>query len=122
MLMVEIYKYWGVNRLSCNGYEHATLNIHMLSKVITILFLSGDPIPAQKIGELLSISKEEVLENAPFLKTKLEELGLTLLITSEGLCITTQAGRVTATHHGRALPTELHWRMFAYATLRLRQR
>lgn len=63
----------------------------MLSKVITILFLSGDPISAQKIGELLSITKEEVLENAPFVKTKLEELGLTLLVTNEGLSITTQA-------------------------------
>lgn len=63
----------------------------MLSKVITILFLSGDPISAQKIGELLGITKEEVLENAPFVKTKLEELGLTLLITSEGLSVTTQA-------------------------------
>ncbi len=63
----------------------------MLSKVITILFLSGDPIPAQKIGELLAITKEEVLENAPFVKTKLEELGLTLLITSEGFSVTTQA-------------------------------
>ena len=63
----------------------------MLNKVITILFLSGDPISAQKIGELLSITKEEVLENAPFVKTKLEELGLTLLVTNEGLSITTQA-------------------------------
>lgn len=63
----------------------------MLSKVITILFLSGDPISPLKIGELLGITKEEVLENAPFVKTKLEELGLTLLVTNEGLSITTQA-------------------------------
>ncbi len=62
----------------------------MLDKVITLLYLSGDPLPAQKIAELLLIPKEEVLDNAPFIKSKLEEIGLTLLVSNEGLSITTK--------------------------------
>lgn len=62
----------------------------MLEKVITLLFLSGDVIPLKKLAEFLGISKEEVIENAPYVKSKLEELGLTLLISNEGLSIVTK--------------------------------
>lgn len=62
----------------------------MLEKVITLLFLSGDPIPVKKIAEFLEISSEEVTENAPFVKSKLEEIGLSLLLSNEGLSIVTK--------------------------------
>jgi segregation and condensation protein B len=62
----------------------------MLEKVITILFLSGDPVPVKKLAEFLGITKEEITENAPFVKTKLEEVGLTLLLSNEGLSIVTK--------------------------------
>ena len=62
----------------------------MLEKVITLLFLSGDAIPVKKLADFLGISPEEVTEDAPFVKSKLEELGLTLLVSNEGLSIVTK--------------------------------
>ncbi len=62
----------------------------MLEKVITILFLSGDPVPVRKLAEFLQISQEEVNENTQFVKSKLEEIGLTLLVSNEGLSMATK--------------------------------
>ncbi len=62
----------------------------MLEKVITLLFLSGDVVPVKKLAEFLGISKEEVIENTPFIKSKLEEIGLTLLVSNEGVSIVTK--------------------------------
>ena len=62
----------------------------MLEKVITLLFLSGDPVPVKKLAEFLGISKEEVVENAPYVKSKLEEVGLSLLVSNDGLSIVTR--------------------------------
>lgn len=62
----------------------------MLEKVITLLFLSGDAIPMRKLADFLGITQEEVTENIPFVKSKLEELGLTLLVSNEGLSIVTK--------------------------------
>lgn len=67
----------------------------MLEKVITILFLSGDPVPVKKLAEFLGISKEEVVENAPYVKSKLEEIGLTLLVSNDGLSIVTKGEQST---------------------------
>ena len=62
----------------------------MLEKVITLLFLSGDPIPVKKMSEFLGITKEELIENAPFVKKKLEDIGLSLLVSNEGFSIVTK--------------------------------
>lgn len=62
----------------------------MLEKVITLLFLSGDSVAVKKMADFLGISKEEVIANAPYVKEKLEEIGLTLLISNEGLSIATK--------------------------------
>ncbi len=59
----------------------------MLEKVITLLFLSGDVVPVKKLADFLNIRPEELIENAPYLKTKLEEVGLTLLVSNEGFSI-----------------------------------
>ena len=67
----------------------------MLEKVIALLFLSGDSIPLKKMAEYLNVSKEEILENAPYVKSKLEEIGLTLLISNEGLSVVTKAEHAT---------------------------
>lgn len=67
----------------------------MLEKVITLLFLSGDSISIKKLSDFLGISKEEVLENIPYLTSKLEDVGLTLLLSNEGLSIVTKKEQAT---------------------------
>jgi segregation and condensation protein B len=62
----------------------------MLEKVVTLLFLSGDPIAIKKMAEFLKITEAEITENLPFVKSKLEELGLTLLVSNEGISIATK--------------------------------
>lgn len=62
----------------------------MLEKVITLLFLSGDSIPVKKLAEFLHITEEEIVQNISFVKSKLEEIGLTLIISNEGLAIATK--------------------------------
>jgi segregation and condensation protein B len=62
----------------------------MLEKVITLLFLSGDPISIKRMSEFLKISEAEIMENAPFVKSTLEGIGLTLLESTEGLSIVTK--------------------------------
>jgi segregation and condensation protein B len=67
----------------------------MLEKVITLLFLSGDVVPVKKLSEFLGISKEEVIENVPYITSKLEEIGLTLMISNEGVSIVTKPEQAT---------------------------
>jgi segregation and condensation protein B len=62
----------------------------MLEKVITLLFLSGDPIAIKKMAEFLKITEAEIAENVPYVKSKLEEVGLTILESEEGLSIVTK--------------------------------
>jgi segregation and condensation protein B len=63
----------------------------MLEKVVTILFVSGDPTPLQKIVDLVGISKEELVGNLPILKSTLETVGLTLLVSNDEIAIVTKA-------------------------------
>jgi segregation and condensation protein B len=63
----------------------------MLEKVITLLFLSGDPLPVSKIADFLGVPKSEITDNTPFVKSKLEEIGLTLLVSNDGLSIVTKS-------------------------------
>ena len=62
----------------------------MLEKVITLLFLSGDALPVKKLADFLRITKEEVIENVPFIDAKLQEIGLALLFANDGLSIVTK--------------------------------
>ena len=77
------------SRYSTPWYTDITI-YYMLEKVISLLFLSGDSVPIKKLADFLGITKEELLDNASFIKTKLEEIGLTLLISNEGFAITTR--------------------------------
>lgn len=63
----------------------------MLEKVVTLLFLSADGIQIKKLADFLKITKEEVIDNIPFVKSKLEEIGLTLLVSNEVLSIVTKS-------------------------------
>lgn len=62
----------------------------MLEKVITILFVSGDPTPLQKLVDLLGVTKEELVDNLPLIKSTLEQSGLTLLVNNEEIAIVTK--------------------------------
>lgn len=62
----------------------------MLEKVITLLFLSGDPVPIKKLAEFLKITEAEITQNLDYVRGKLGEIGLTLLVSNEGLAISTK--------------------------------
>jgi segregation and condensation protein B len=62
----------------------------MLEKVITLLFLSGDPVPLKKLADFLGIQKEEIVQNLPFVTSELEKIGLTLMVSNDGVAITTK--------------------------------
>lgn len=62
----------------------------MFEKAITLLFVSGDPLTYNVLAEQLGCTKEEVIANAQVLKTSLESIGLTLIITREDISISTK--------------------------------
>ncbi len=63
----------------------------MIPKLVTILFLSGDPISIPTLATILQTTPDEIEKNISELKTALESIGLTLLRSTEGLSIVTQA-------------------------------
>ncbi|MBP6948810.1 MAG: SMC-Scp complex subunit ScpB [Candidatus Pacebacteria bacterium] len=62
----------------------------MLQKIVTILYLSGDPLPINTVASILKISVEEIENNIPFLKSSLESIGLTLLHNEKEIAIVTK--------------------------------
>lgn len=63
----------------------------MLQKLVTILFLSGDPLSITGIASILQTTPEEVEKNIPELKQALGSIGLTLLEVDRQLAIVTSA-------------------------------
>ncbi|MBP6888156.1 MAG: SMC-Scp complex subunit ScpB [Candidatus Pacebacteria bacterium] len=61
----------------------------MLEKIITILYLSADPISVSKLAELLPQGEEEITASLPSVKEKLETVGLTLLVAGKDVSIAT---------------------------------
>ena len=61
----------------------------MLQKLVTILFLSGDPLSITGIASILKTTPEEVEKNIPELKQALGSIGLTLLEADRQLAIVT---------------------------------
>jgi segregation and condensation protein B len=61
----------------------------MLEKIVTLLYLSGDPVAIAKIAELLSINENDVLTLIPEVKQRLEAVGLTLVTTAKDISIAT---------------------------------
>lgn len=64
--------------------------VFMLQKVVTLLYLSGEPISLEKLGGLLAVSTEEVLACCGELSEKLEGLGLSLLVNNNEYSIVTR--------------------------------
>lgn len=63
----------------------------MLQKLVTILFLSGDPLSITGIASILKTTPEEIEKSIPELRQALGAVGLTLLETNRQLAIVTSA-------------------------------
>lgn len=62
----------------------------MLQKLVTILYLSGDPLPLSKIAVLLETTTEELEKVLVTLDIQLQALGLALLKNGDTISIVTQ--------------------------------
>jgi segregation and condensation protein B len=67
----------------------------MLQKIVTLLFLSGEPIKIESIASLLSTTKEEVEKYIDEVSNALTGIGLSLLKSSDGLSIVTQSAQAS---------------------------
>lgn len=65
----------------------------MLQKLVTILFLSGEPLSFSSVAKILATTEEEVKKNIEGLDTALRGVGLSLVQSGEGLSIATQASQ-----------------------------
>lgn len=63
----------------------------MLHKIVTVLFLSGEPLSIANIARILHIKEEEVTGAIPELEQALATVGLNVVQSAEGLSISTQA-------------------------------
>lgn len=63
----------------------------MLQKLVTVLYLSGEPIKTDILAKLLSTTKEEVEKHIDELSSSLQTIGLALLNSPDGLSIVTQS-------------------------------
>jgi segregation and condensation protein B len=61
----------------------------MLSNIVTILFLSGDPVSFSYVAELCGVTPEEVAAQIPMINEHLAPLGLTLLVNKKEFSIVT---------------------------------
>jgi segregation and condensation protein B len=64
--------------------------MNMLQKLVTILFLSGDPIQINTVATMLGTTAVEIENCIPELEMKLQDLGLALMRTRGELSIVTQ--------------------------------
>jgi segregation and condensation protein B len=62
----------------------------MLQKLITLLYVSGEPLPVKTLAFLVGATEAEILANRGVVKTSLETIGLSLLESPEGLSIVTK--------------------------------
>ena len=63
----------------------------MLQKLVTILYLSGEPLPLPIISKIIGCSVKEIEEKIPELENALTGVGLSLLRSNDGLSIVTQS-------------------------------
>ena len=64
----------------------------MLQKLVTILYLSGEPLPIESLSKLTGEKAEEIEKFVPELESALISIGLDLLRSKEGFSIVTQSG------------------------------
>ena len=65
----------------------------MLERVVTLLFLSGEPVSFSRIAEMCEMKVEEVKNLLPEIDTKLQALGLQLLTSQTEVSIVTQGAQ-----------------------------
>jgi segregation and condensation protein B len=63
----------------------------MLHKIVTVLFLSGEPLTLENIAKIISSKPDEITALIPELEQSLATIGLSLVQSAEGLSISTQA-------------------------------
>jgi segregation and condensation protein B len=61
----------------------------MLQKIITILYLSGEPVKADVIAKLIGATKDDIHTLTAELQVALSSIGLALLVSEDGLSIVT---------------------------------
>ena len=67
----------------------------MLQKLVTLLYLSGEPLQEQTLASLLGVSLEEVNSHVDELESSLKGVGLSLLKSTDGLSIVTDASQAS---------------------------
>jgi segregation and condensation protein B len=65
----------------------------MLQKIVTLLYLSGEPIKTEALAKLLATTKEDVEKYIDELGAALNGIGLSLLVSNDGLSIVTQSSQ-----------------------------
>jgi segregation and condensation protein B len=65
----------------------------MLQKLVTLLYLSGEPIQISAIANLLGVAPEEVKNHIGELENSLKGIGLALLKSPDSLSIVTDASQ-----------------------------
>jgi segregation and condensation protein B len=63
----------------------------MLQEIVTLLYLSGEPIKTEQLASFLNAKKEEIEQHANELSASLQGVGLSLLISPDGWSIVTQS-------------------------------
>lgn len=69
--------------------------VRMLQKLVTLLYLSGEPLSIQALSSLLGISPAEIEKHVDELENALKGIGLSLLRSAEGLSIVTDASQAS---------------------------
>ena len=65
----------------------------MIQKLVTLLYLSGDPISLDKLTSILNVPKEEILAVQDELSKKVEDVGLSLLVANNEYSLVTAASQ-----------------------------
>lgn len=65
----------------------------MLQKIVTLLFLSGEPLSTHALAKMLDTAPEEVEKHIGELENALKGIGLALLKSGDGLSIVTDASQ-----------------------------
>ncbi len=65
----------------------------MLQNLVTLLYLSGEPMKIETLASCMQCSAQEIESHIDELKRALEAIGLSLLVSSDGLSIVTQSSQ-----------------------------
>ncbi|HCC05754.1 TPA: hypothetical protein DEP94_00095 [Candidatus Nomurabacteria bacterium] len=61
----------------------------MLEKIITILYISGEPISITAVAELLKVEAKSIEETLPNVESKIKEIGLLLMRNKDEISVVT---------------------------------